>query len=87
MSGALGIVEPILLTSMNSIMYTKARDHKPSEQGILFSKMSLFLRFHIIQHATRKISNSGEINLWMAASMISIDWICKGKLKEFQQGA
>lgn len=34
-----------------------------------------------------KISNSGECKLWMAASMISTNWVCRGSLKEFQKGA
>ena len=65
-SGAVGTVNPFLLTSINSITYTEAPDHKPSEQGVLFSKMNLFRQFHIIQSATHKISNSRE---------------CKGKVK------
>ena len=41
LAGVFSIVELILLISINSITYTETRDHKPSEQGDLFSKLSL----------------------------------------------
>ena len=69
-------------TSTYSSLYNSAHDHRSTEDGLLFSKINLFLQFHISQLAVQRVSKSGWDNFLRATSKASMKLMCCGNLEQ-----